>query len=259
MAATIVVRVRLFAAIAEAAGTRELTLTLPAGSRLGEAIAELARAVPAVAPWTQRVALARNHVYADPGEPLADGDEIALIPPVSGGEGGGEAVSAQGTRAGEQAPLAEADHGRFLITEAPLDPSRVAALAGHRRAGAISLFCGTVREFTGERRTLRLEYDAYAEMAVKEMQRLAAEIRERWPGTRVAMHHRVGRLGIGEISVVVAVAAPHRSEAFTACRFAIDELKRRIPIWKKEVYEDGSEWVGRDGTTPPTPADKERR
>lgn len=229
------VTVRLFAMLAEAAGRRELAVTVPAGSRVRDVAAALARRVPALAPWVDRVSYALNMEYTQPDAAVADGDEVALLPPVSGGTGG---------------VLARSDDGRFVVTTGRLSLDAAAALVNHPRAGAVCVFSGTVRGVTGEHETSYLTYDAYAEMAVAEMERLAAEIRRRWPGTEVAMHHRTGRVDVGEISVVVAVSAPHRPEAFAACRFGIDELKRRVPIWKKEVYADGSHWVGRDGTGP---------
>src|SRR5690606_11063005 len=110
--------------------------------------------------------------------------------------------------------------------------------------GAVALFSGVVREFTGDRRTVYLRYEAYGEMAEREMRKIADEIAERWPGARVAIGHRVGELGIGECSVIVAVATPHRRAAFEAAQYGIDSLKERVPIWKKEIWEDGESWVG---------------
>lgn len=235
---TIKIRVLLFAILADAAGTRRLELAVPVGSTVADAGAELARQVPALSEWVGRVAYAVNRNYSPPETQLQDGDELALLPPVSGGAGGDGQI------------LASRDGGRFLVTGAPLSTDVAAQLVGHNLAGAICVFAGAVREITGDHRTLHLEYDAYAEMAVSEMARIADTIQRRWPNTRVAMHHRIGHLDPGEVSVVVAVAAPHRPAAFEACRFGIDELKRQVPIWKKEVYADGSHWVGRDGDGP---------
>lgn len=255
------VRVRLFAMLAEAAGRRELVLEVPAGSRVSDVAAALARQVPALAPWVDRVSYALNLEYVRGDALVRDGDEVALLPPVSGGAGdAGEDTGAHrhGGAGAREAPVqgdtpgvvATAGGGRFVVTTGPLSLDAVAALVNHPRAGAVCVFTGTVRGITGDHETSYLTYDAYGPMAVTEMQRIAAEIQRRWPGTEVAMHHRTGRVDIGETSVVVAVSAPHRPEAFAACRFGIDELKRRVPIWKKEVYADGSHWVGRDGTGP---------
>ncbi|MFO7246463.1 MAG: molybdenum cofactor biosynthesis protein MoaE [Thermaerobacter sp.] len=265
MGETVQVTVRLFAMLAEAAGRRELVLSVPAGSRVSDVAAALARQVPALAPWVERVSYALNLEYVQGDAPVGDGDEVALLPPVSGGagEGGGDPAAdpavtrpaqpgAAPAAAGGAAPglLAEADGGRFVVTTGPLSLDAAASLVSHPSAGAVCVFTGTVRGITGDHETSYLTYDAYGPMAVAEMQRIAGEIQRRWPGTRVAIHHRVGRVDVGETSVVVAVSAPHRPEAFAACRYGIDELKRRVPIWKKEVYADGSHWVGRDGTGP---------
>ncbi|MCG0239192.1 MAG: molybdenum cofactor biosynthesis protein MoaE [Firmicutes bacterium] len=126
----------------------------------------------------------------------------------------------------------------------PISPEAVAAKVADPTIGAVVTFIGTVREWTRGRQTIYLEYEAYPEMAVAQMERIAREIQEKWPGTRVAITHRVGRLQIGEASVVIAVGAPHRAEAFAACRHAIERLKQIVPIWKKEVWADGEEWVG---------------
>ncbi|HEX6988656.1 MAG TPA: molybdenum cofactor biosynthesis protein MoaE [Bacillota bacterium] len=245
------VTVRLFAMLAEAAGRRELVLTVPSGSRVVDVAAALAGQVPALAPWVNRVSYAVNMEYARADAAISDGDEVALLPPVSGGAGDGDGGAVEdAAQGGARGVLARAAGDRFVVTTDPLSLDAVAALVNHPRAGAVCVFAGTVRQVTGEHRTSYLAYDAYAEMAVVEMERIAAEIQCRWPRTEVAIHHRAGRVDIGETSVVVAVSAPHRPEAFAACRFGIDELKRRVPIWKKEVYADGSHWVGRDGTGP---------
>ena len=129
------------------------------------------------------------------------------------------------------------------LTRDPIDVSQLTESVRSPACGAVVLFLGTVREMTGDRRTLRLGYEAYPEMAVREMERICDEAARRWPGVRVAIAHRVGHLAIGDLAVVVAAAAPHRAEAFDACRFAIDTLKETVPIWKKEVATDGAYWV----------------
>jgi len=160
-----------------------------------------------------------NREYADRDLELRDGDEVALIPPVSG--------------------------GAFRVTEEPLSLEAVAAEVADERAGAVATFTGTVRRESRGREVERLEYEAYAEMAEEVMAKLAAGLQARHDLCAVAIHHRVGRLEIGEASVVIAVSAPHRQAALAACREAIDTLKETVPLWKKEVYEGGEEWIGR--------------
>jgi molybdopterin synthase catalytic subunit len=160
-----------------------------------------------------------NREYAEPGRELKDGDEVALIPPVSG--------------------------GAFHVTENPLSLEAVAAEVADERAGGIATFTGTVRRQSRGREVTHLEYEAYAEMAEDVMAQLAAELQGRHELCAVAIHHRVGRLEIGEASVVIAVSAPHRQAALDACREAIDTLKETVPLWKKEVYEGGEEWIGK--------------
>ena len=160
-----------------------------------------------------------NREYAERDRELRDGDEVALIPPVSG--------------------------GAFRVTEEPLSLDAVVAEVTDQRAGGIATFTGTVRRQSRGREVTHLEYEAYAEMAEDVMTKLAADLQSRHELCAVAIHHRVGRLEIGEASVVIAVSAPHRQAALAACKEAIDRLKETVPLWKKEVYEGGEEWIGR--------------
>jgi molybdopterin synthase catalytic subunit len=160
-----------------------------------------------------------NREYVEPGRELADGDEVALIPPVSGGS--------------------------LQLVLGPLDVAAVVHDVESPEAGAIASFVGTVRRHSRSRDVLHLEYEAFEEMAEEMLERLAAELTERHGLCAVAIHHRLGRVEIGEASVVIAVSAPHRSAALDACREAIETLKATIPLWKKEVYAGGEEWIGR--------------
>lgn len=222
------IQIELVGRAAIDAGTRSLTIEAPAGATAEVACERLVAERPAL-DWLRRVARpAVNRTYVAWDHPLADGDEVAFIPPVSGGSGTGVGCV-----------LAE-------ITDAPLDPEALAARVARPEAGAMATFAGVVRNHARGRRVLYLEYDAYRPMAESEMRRIAQEAAARWE-CAVAVQHRVGRLEIGEASVVVAVSSAHRAAAFDACRYVIDTLKQTVPIWKKEVWEGGEVWIEGDG------------
>lgn len=205
------VKVRLFAGLRERAGwsEREIDARTVAGVwprlDLGDEPAGLLYAV--------------NREYAKRDRVLVDGDEVALIPPVSG--------------------------GAFLLSDEPLSIERVVDEVRDDEAGAIATFTGTTRISSRGRRVTRLEYEAYEGMAENVMRGIAQELCKRYNVSNVAIHHRIGTVGIGETSVVIAVSAPHRADALSACRDAIDALKDRVPLWKKEIYDGGEEWIGR--------------
>lgn len=213
------VEVLFFAAARERAGTDRATVELP-GTTVGELSALLAQRHPGLAALLPRLRFAVNRGFAKPGDLLKEGDEVALIPPVAGGS------------------------GRCAVTGRPLDAGAVVALAASPERGGIVTFVGTVRSDSHGKKVQRLEYEAYGPMAVAKLEEIVAEAEAKWPGVRLAIHHRVGVLHVGEAAVVIAAAAPHRQEAFRACEHAIERLKQDVPIWKKEVYEDGAEWVG---------------
>jgi molybdopterin synthase catalytic subunit/molybdopterin converting factor small subunit len=218
------VNVRLFARYREATGRERLEVDLPEGGTVEAAWAAVAREYPALTPYRPFTLFALDDDYVTPERALRPGDELCLFPPVSGGGEAGDLVRVT------TEPLAE----RALV-DAVEDPA----------AGAIALFSGVVRDQTGERCVKFLEYEAHAPMAEAKMREIAARVRQRWPEVRrVALVHRIGRLEIGESSVLIAVSSPHRRQAFEACQFAIDTLKETVPVWKKEYFEDGEVWVG---------------
>ena len=213
------VRVLFFGGLREALGAKEASEELPDGATVADLCAQLEANVPAFEGAGSRLRVAVNREFAGDSTVLREGDEIALLPPVSGGG------------------------GRCTLSEHPLDEAAVTARVTGPDCGGVVTFVGAVRDHSRGHVIEHLEYEAYPEMALQEMERIADEAAERWPGTRVAIAHRVGHLAIGDLAVVVAAAAPHRAEAFDACRFAIDTLKERVPIWKKEVARDGAYWV----------------
>jgi molybdopterin synthase catalytic subunit/molybdopterin converting factor small subunit len=205
------VSVRLFAGLRERAGW----------SRREVDAATVADVWPALGLGDEPAGLlyAVNKEYADRDRALEPGDEVALIPPVSG--------------------------GAFLLSDEPVSLDRVVEEVRSDDAGAIATFTGTTRVHSRGRTVTHLDYEAYEGMAEKVMEEIAESLRAKYQLTAIAIHHRIGRVSIGETSVVIAVSAPHRQDALAACKDAIDELKERVPLWKKEVYEGGEEWIGR--------------
>jgi len=207
------VSVKLFAALREQAGARERTLDVPDGATLGDVW-------PALALGDEPAGLlyALNRQYAARTAVLRDGDEVALIPPVSGGS--------------------------FRLSEEPLSLDDAVREVRSDDAGAIATFIGTTRGNARGREVVRLEYEAFEGMAEETMAAIADELKSRYALLELAIHHRVGVVGVGETSVVIAVSAAHRGDALAACREAIDLLKVRVPLWKKEIYVGGEEWIG---------------
>jgi MoaE-MoaD fusion protein len=207
------VRVRLFAGLRERAGVGSLEIDVPDGATVADVwpVLELG-AEPA------GLLYARNRAYVEPGEVLQAGDEVAVIPPVSGGD--------------------------FRLSDDSLSVDAAVDEVRDDAAGAIATFVGTTRAHSRGREVIHLEYEAYEGMAEQVMAELASRLTERHGLCKIAIHHRIGRVEIGETSVVIAVSAPHRAAALAACHEAIDELKVTVPLWKKEKYLGGEEWIG---------------
>jgi molybdopterin synthase catalytic subunit len=205
------VRVRLFAGLRERAGWSEREVD---AARVSDVWAALD-----LGDEPDGLLYAVNKAYASRDTVLADGDEVALIPPVSG--------------------------GAFLLSDEPLSLEKAVDEVRDERAGAIATFLGTTRIESRGRKVTHLDYEAYEGMAEQTMAEISEELTQRYELTAIAIHHRIGRVEIGETSVVIAVSAPHRQAALAACKDAIDTLKERVPLWKKEVYDGGEEWIGR--------------
>ena len=223
------VRVHFFARYREATGRGQVDLEIAEGGTVDTAWAAVVARHPELAEYRPFTLFAIGHEYVEADHPLKPGDELCLFPPVSGGS-----------------ELAGGD--TFAVVERPLSPDEIAAQVDDPGAGGVVIFSGVVRDQTDGRPVKFLEYEAHAAMAESKLREIGAAIRGRWPGVkRVAMLHRIGRLEIGESSVLIAVSAAHRGDAFEACRYAIDTLKRTVPVWKKEHFEDGEVWVGLQG------------
>jgi molybdopterin converting factor subunit 1 len=213
-------RILYFAAARERAGCAEETLDLPGTPSVRDVLAELSRRHPALERLAPHLRVAVNQAFAKPEELVADGAELALIPPVAGGA------------------------GCFRVTSGPLSLDEVVRAVEGPGLGGVVTFSGQVRDQTRGRAVVRLEYEAYAPMAERVFAQIGAEAAARWERSRLAIVHRVGVLLPGDLAVVIAASAPHRAEAFDACRHAIERLKQDAPIWKKEIFADGEVWVG---------------
>lgn len=214
------ITVRYFAAAREKAKTQKEQLTVPDGSTVGSVLAKLFEDKPALKSLEKHLRVALDEEFAPAETPLHDGAELALIPPVAGG-----------------APL-------FKVVDSPLSLDEVVKAVSGAGQGGIVTFSGVVRDVSHGKSVAQLEYEAYGPMAEKQLATIADEAMARWPGVRLAIVHRVGRLEPQDLAVVIAASAPHRKEAFLACEYAIDRLKQDVPIWKKETTTDGAVWVG---------------
>jgi molybdopterin synthase catalytic subunit len=215
------VNITLFAGLRDVIGAGKLTLDLADGATVAQLRDRLSRDYPNVTPYLPTLVFAVEDDYVEENHPLREGIDIALIPPVSGGA-----------------------KDMIEVTSDPLDPGKLAAAVRKDESGAVIVFSGVARNNSEGRRVEALEYEAHATLAEKKLREVAGEVRSRWPVTGVAIAHRVGRLTIGETSLLVAVSSPHRREAFEACQYAVDRIKQTVPVWKKEIWEGGGgAWV----------------
>jgi MoaE-MoaD fusion protein len=216
------ITLRYFAIMREHLGKDVETLDVPDGTIAGEVFELATKDAPRLAGLKRSVMVMVNEDYAEPDQVLMDGDDVALIPPVSGGD----------------------DEKRFMVTTDELDPRMVEALVAGPDAGAVVTFAGTVRDNARGLEVTALDYEAYPSAAEKMLARVGAEAQEQWPGVRIAIAHRHGYLVPGEVSVLIGTASAHREDAYHASMFAISRIKEIVPIWKKEHYADGSTWIG---------------
>jgi len=218
------VRVLFFGMLKDLAGRGSESLSLPEDATLNDVLGHFAKQMPGLEALLPSIAMSINQEYAGPESKLSAGDEIALLPPVSGGS--------------QAMPQPHA-----AIVRERIDTRTLLDQIKQPEDGAAVVFEGVVRNHTRGRRTLYLDYEAYEEMALRQMEGLAGQAVAKFAVRDVAIVHRLGRLQVGEISVAIVVASPHRSAAFEACRWLIDTLKRTVPIWKKEYFEDGAVWA----------------
>jgi MoaE-MoaD fusion protein len=230
--------VLFFGMLKDVVGRSSETVVLPDGARVRELLLYYAREAPRFEAMAPSLAISVNREYSGVDRALHEGDEVGLLPPVSGGSfDGGEAASeVPGEVRGDV-------QGEIRIVRERIDTEAVVEVLKRPQDGAAVIFDGVVRDYTRGRRTLYLDYEAYEAMALKQMESLALEARERFAVRGVSIVHRLGRLEIGETSVLIVVAAAHRGGAFEACRWIIDTLKKTVPIWKKEYFEDGAVWA----------------
>jgi len=227
MSERVSIRVLFFGAARDVVDTNPLEVSVEAPATVGSAFRQLVERFAQLERFGRSLLFAVNQEYATPETPLKDNDELAVFPPVSGGS------------CDYVCPL-----DFFELTTETIDVGQVARRVVPRECGATVTLDGYAREWTKGRKTRFLVYEAYEQMALSEMQRLGRDAHKQFEIAHIGIVHRTGRIEIGETSVVIAVSAPHRRAAFEACEWAIKELKRTVPIWKKEVYDDGEEWVG---------------
>jgi molybdopterin synthase catalytic subunit len=225
------VRLLFFATLKDIIGAREMQLDVPAGSTVADVLTHLEGSYPRMRDYRPVVLTAINEEYVERGARIEDGDEVAIFPPVSGGEVGSEVLVIN--RPGEL----------YQITRDRIDTQKISRQLLRAEDGAICVFAGVVRNNSKGKRTLHLVYEGYEPMALKKLEEIGIFVRQAWDIGCIAIVHRLGHLDIGETSVAVVVTSAHRRAAFDACHYAIDKLKKVVPIWKKEFFEDGEVWI----------------
>jgi molybdopterin synthase catalytic subunit/molybdopterin converting factor small subunit len=233
------VQVTPFGVLKDWLGSSTATVELPDGATVAELLEHMRAKLPARVPVNslRGIAVSVNAEYAQAAHVLRDGDEVGLLPPVSGGT----------SRQADASDLSgEEQTGIAALTRECIDAEKLVAAAKRAEDGAVVVFDGIVRNHSRGRRTLHLDYEAYEEMAIRQMRELANQARGRFAVRQVTIVHRLGRLEIGETSILIVVASAHRSAAFEACRWLIDTIKKTVPIWKKETFEDGAVWAPGD-------------
>jgi molybdopterin synthase catalytic subunit len=225
------VRILFFATLKDIVGAKEIHVDVPAGARVADVLTHLEESYPRIRDYRPVVLTALNEEYVAQSTHVREGDELAIFPPVSGGDVGSDVLMV--SRAGEL----------YQITRDPIDAQKISRELLRAEDGAICVFEGVVRNNSKGKRTLHLVYEAYETMALKKLEEIGIFVRQAWDIGCIAIVHRLGHLDIGETSVAVVVTSAHRRAAFDACHYAIDKLKKIVPIWKKEFFEDGEVWI----------------
>jgi molybdopterin synthase catalytic subunit len=224
------VKLLFFASLKDIVGKRELEMDVPSGATVNDLWEQLESRYPALGRYRSIVLTSLNEDYVDRAAVVSDGDELAIFPPVSGGST-------------SKSMIADRPRELYRLTREPIDARAIAELILRPEDGAICLFEGVVRNNSRGKATRFLEYEAYETMALKTMEEIGTLVRQAWDIGSVAIIHRLGHMEIGETSVAIVITSPHRKASFDACEYAIDRLKKIVPIWKKEFFEDGEVWV----------------
>jgi molybdopterin synthase catalytic subunit len=226
------VNLLFFASLKDIVGARQLQLDVPSGATVADLLDRLESSYPKLKPYRSIVLTSVNEEYVELGSPISDGDEVAIFPPVSGG-----------STPPAEVEVVERPREIYRITRDPIEARSFADAILRPEAGAICIFEGVVRNNSKGKATRYLEYEAYETMALKKMEEIGMFVRHAWDIDAVAIVHRLGHMDIGETSVAIIVTSAHRRASFDACEYAIDKLKKVVPIWKKEFFEDGEVWI----------------